>query len=145
MNHVDDLLARLVSGELTDHQRQEMQRHLQGCPRCRDLVMETGHLWERLGVADVPVPDSDLRPRLRARLARRESPAVRLAFRAAVVAVGVLAAWLGSHLEGGPVDPAVASGLSGSLLWEEGALTLDALLVVAETGTGNDAAGGESP
>jgi anti-sigma factor RsiW len=65
---VAGLLLAYASGELSDPDRQDLERHLKGCPLCADEV-EVYLLIIRLGrhLDDLP-PSSDLAFRLRARL-----------------------------------------------------------------------------
>lgn len=90
----DNILIRLVAGELSIEQREQAMGHLAGCASCRQRVEETQATWDTLGQWQVAVPEKDLSAAVitAAARARRDAPLSWLRIAAAIA----LAAGLGS-------------------------------------------------
>jgi hypothetical protein len=129
--HRDDIGAYLL-GALNDIERQAFERHLRGCPECRDEV-------ERLRPAADVLPSSVVQleppPGLKARLMaevegdsrvvpfRRRRPPMRLVAVAAVLLLGVVAGFGVAQL-GGDDDRTVAATVGSSMPRAGGSLEI---------------------
>ncbi|MFD1211296.1 anti-sigma factor family protein [Arthrobacter sp. GCM10027362] len=69
MRHPVRELGEFLDGELPDDRRLVLERHLERCARCREIVDGQRHIQERLRSLDVPAPRPDLANRI-----LRESP-----------------------------------------------------------------------
>lgn len=72
--HVDDLVDAYALGALEPAEVDEVERHLETCPRCRALAQEARRTAEQLWRAAPPVtPPVSLRGRLMARIAQEKA------------------------------------------------------------------------
>lgn len=126
MTHVerDRLLARL-DGELPDRTASRVDRHLDGCPRCRARLDRLRERSDRLSGAlrtlDVPAPDRDPR-RIRQRAEEDREPAGSTSgalLKAAVLLLAVATA-AGAAVPGSPVRDWIVDSVE-SLLGERAA------------------------
>jgi hypothetical protein len=70
-NHPDDLISSSLTGELTELERRELDRHLATCPECRATLEAFSQQRQLLaGMTEVPVP-RDLGARVRAGIQSR--------------------------------------------------------------------------
>ncbi|MDP9270793.1 MAG: zf-HC2 domain-containing protein, partial [Chloroflexota bacterium] len=70
-DHPDDLISSLLTGELTELERRELDRHLATCPECRATLEAFSQQRQLLaGMSAVPVP-RDLGARVRAGIQSR--------------------------------------------------------------------------
>ncbi|NKX53760.1 anti-sigma factor family protein [Arthrobacter mobilis] len=64
MRHPVRELGEFLDGELPDSRRLMLERHLERCARCREIVAGQRHVQERLRSLDVPPPRPDLANRI---------------------------------------------------------------------------------
>jgi anti-sigma factor RsiW len=115
-------LIRLVSGELDAREAQDLERHLEECPRCAGALEELRTTWSILGEWTEDAPAADLWPTVRATLeldARgrggwlpQSRPAMLRAAASLAVAVGLgwaTGAWIDPGQKGPPNESAETS------------------------------------
>ncbi len=73
--HPHELLSALLDGELTAPEREAVDRHLAGCPACRDLLEDLRHLAAASSADPVPQVPADLESRIRGRIDKARRPA----------------------------------------------------------------------
>ena len=57
----ENALTRFVSGEGTPDARASIERHVDRCPTCGDLLAQLAYTeFDRAGVATLPAPSSDV-------------------------------------------------------------------------------------
>ena len=109
----EELLNDYVDELLPDHERQELRRHLDGCPKCSVFVEDLQMLVNRAGeLADVE-PTRDLFPGIRSATRRPEARWMRWVAAAAAIIIVVL---LGGLRWGGSGSEPVSSPSFETLL-----------------------------
>ncbi len=73
--HPHDLLSTLLDGELAATERESVDRHLAGCPACRDLLEDLRRLAAASSADPVPPVPADLASRIRGRIDNARRPA----------------------------------------------------------------------
>jgi anti-sigma factor RsiW len=58
MKHVEELIQTYLAGELDTDRAAAVERHLEGCSRCRGEVRQAQALLEMLGSAELETPQS---------------------------------------------------------------------------------------
>ena len=160
MKHVGDLLQAYLSEELNGTRAAMVEKHLEGCSRCRHELQQARALWEMLGsAAAVPKQDVSIWPAIQARTLGRDpkrrewffgtGPRTRTALATVAVAAGLT---MGMLLPEGSDQVITAddsltesawlvesSWLSGSswLVTEQGAHLDDILLGTDQSDEGN--------
>ena len=61
--HMNDLMADYLAGELDEKTLSEAQRHLAGCTGCREETESLSAIWTKLGVLPKEQPSAALRSR----------------------------------------------------------------------------------
>jgi len=72
--HPHDLLSALPDGELTAPEREQVDRHLAGCPACRDRLEDLRRLSAATAADPVPPVPADLASRIRGRIDQATRP-----------------------------------------------------------------------
>lgn len=108
----DNQLIRLVAGELTAAEREQVMSHLHTCAKCRHAWEELRATWELLGQADGPLPEKDLAPRVLQAATRSRSRKIRWIAVARVAATIMLAAGIG--IVAGVLAPPTAPYATGA-------------------------------
>lgn len=125
MKHVEDLIPAYLAGELETDRAAAVERHLEGCSRCREEVEQAGTLWEMLGSAQAgPTQGPSIWPAVRARTLDKGKdhrdwffgarPWMRTGLAAGALAAGLVA---GVLLPGGSGEVSVADGLTSDSSW----------------------------
>jgi len=160
MKHITGRLAAWAGGELTAAERQEMDRHLDACPDCRQEADRLRETWDALGHAAVPPGPLrvDVWPAVRERTFGRasagwffgRSPVARLSLAVATLAVGVLCGRLGGDLAGTRTavvadDTGLAAAWLEDSTWHgaSGGGLADSWLALADPGDPQEAAAGQ--
>lgn len=76
----EELIVRLVSGELPDTEQGDLRQHLRSCPRCAGLYEGLRKTWDELGGWDFDPAGIDLSNRVLARVTDQEQEAGRGTF-----------------------------------------------------------------
>lgn len=77
----EKLMVRALDGVLAASDRDELEAHLERCPRCRRAMEEYRGLFQALAPSVAPRPRAYSWERLRARIEEREEAALRPEFR----------------------------------------------------------------
>jgi predicted anti-sigma-YlaC factor YlaD len=85
-----------LDGPLPEHQRVELDRHLQGCPECERIVAGMANVTQRVRTAAPATPAVPGRVTMR----RRRSPVLAIAMVTIVLAAAVVGAVLGGRSTG---------------------------------------------
>jgi anti-sigma factor RsiW len=160
MKHVGDLIQAYLSGELDGGRAAAVEKHLEGCSRCRQEAQEARALWKMLGSTEtVPTGNDSIWPAVQARTLGRDpeprewffgtGPRMRAGLAAVALAAGLMVGVLlpvGSDPSPATDDSLASSAwlldsswLSGSswLATEKGAGLDDILLGTDQSEEGN--------
>ena len=74
MKHVTNRIQAYISGELAGDRKAAVEKHLDGCPACRDEVDRARQAWEMLGTMETPRSENgSVWPAVQARTFGRET------------------------------------------------------------------------
>ena len=71
MSHIDDRIADLLLGDVSDGERESLEAHVAGCPRCNQELMQAADAFADLALA---LPAEAPPPALRARILDEVKP-----------------------------------------------------------------------
>ena len=125
MKHVEELIQTYLAGELDTDRAAAVERHLEGCSRCRGKVSQARALCEMLDSAQVEPPrGTSIWPAVRERTLGREAerrewffgtrPWMRTGLAAGALAAGLVA---GVLLPGGSGEVSAVDGPSADSSW----------------------------
>jgi anti-sigma factor RsiW len=125
MKHVEELIQLYLAGELDTDRIAAVERHLEGCSRCRDEVQQARALWKMLGSAqEEPAQGPSIWPAVRARTLDKGNdsrdwffgtrPWIRTGLATGALAAGLVA---GVLLPGGSGEVNVADSLTSESSW----------------------------
>jgi len=147
MKHVGDLIQAFLSGELDGGRAVEVEKHLDGCSRCRHEVQQARDLWEMLGSTEAVLPvKGSIWPAVQARTLGRDperrewffgtGPRMRTGLATVALAAGLV---VGVLLPVGSDQSAAADdALAGSAWLVESSWLSGSSWLVTEQGTGLD-------